>query len=218
MDTILAVIYVILAVLPAYFISSLNSAIIVTKIAAGKDIRQLGSHNAGLTNTLRCVGKKAAAVVLFGDAAKGVLSVFAVKGVWLLWFGLDFGSLYNLNQNFSWLFFLAGTAACLGHTFPLYYRFKGGKGILVTCAALYATDWRIASASLAVFILIVIFTRYVSLGSVIAAATIPAGTWVFTGNVISTCISAVTAAILIIMHRANIKRLITHTENKLGKK
>ncbi|MCL2107940.1 MAG: glycerol-3-phosphate 1-O-acyltransferase PlsY [Oscillospiraceae bacterium] len=210
--------YLIMLAAP-YLICGINSAIIVTRIKSGVDIRTLGSGGAGLTNVLRTQGKTAAVFVLFGDVLKGVASVIVVRLAFLY---LADTNTADLSLGMNWIAYFAGIMACLGHVFPLYYGFKGGKGVLVTLAVLYAIDWVSASILLGIFITVVAATRYVSLGSVIAGACYPI--CVFTLSLMKNDVSAypnlacslVIAAILIFMHRGNIKRLINKTERKLG--
>lgn len=212
--------FIIAALLP-YLLCGVNSAIIVTKIKTGKDIRTLGSGNAGLTNTLRTQGKAAALFVLIGDVAKGVLSVIAV--------GLSFRFLAGIDpwaagSEYEWVLYASGAFAILGHVFPLYYGFKGGKGVLVTVSVLFAIDWAPAVILLSVFGLIVAVSKYVSLGSCIAAALYPFTVLIFGFVEKSSCCwgnfacSAMIALLIIFMHRENIKRLINRTEKKLGQK
>ncbi len=208
-------------ILVPYLLCGVNSAIIVTKIRTGKDIRTMGSGNAGLTNTLRTQGKLAALFVLIGDILKGVLSVLIVHFLFKCLVGAD---TYSCIEGYSWVNYCAGIFAVLGHIFPVFYGFKGGKGILVTFAVLLTIHPVPALLLLGIFGIIVAITRYVSLGSVIAAALYPPTVLVFSflyGDVcaIADCLlSAVIAFLLIFMHRANLKRLKSHTEKKLGEK
>ena len=208
-------------VLVPYFLCSVNTAIIVTKIKSGEDIRKLGSGNAGLTNTLRTQGKAAALFVLLGDVAKGVLSIITV---WLSFLFIAEIDCHNASSGYGWVLYAAGVAAILGHKLPMHYHFKGGKGVLVTVSVLYAINWLTASILLGIFIVIVAITRYVSLGSCIAAFCYPIAVFIFAlvGSdaclIANTALSAVIGALIIIMHRENIKRLINHTEKKLGQK
>ena len=152
-------------VLVPYLLCGINTAIIVTKIKSGKDIRTLGSGNAGLTNTLRTQGKLAALFVLLGDVLKGVLSVLIVRFSFLWLAGIDTTVLAN---NMNYVAFVAALTGFLGHLFPVYYKFKGGKGILVSVAILMTVEWIPACILLGIFIIVVAITRYVSLGSCIA--------------------------------------------------
>ncbi len=216
----LIICFIITALLP-YLLCGINTAIIVTKLKSGEDIRTLGSGNAGLTNTLRTQGKLAALFVLLGDVAKGVLSVILV--------GLSFRLLANIDPwsagcEYEWVLYASGASAILGHVFPIYYGFKGGKGVLVTVAVLLAIDWLPAVILLGIFGIIVAVSKYVSLGSCIAAFLYPFTVLIFgiiekspcfTGNFIC---SGLIAVLIIFMHRENIKRLVSHTEKKIGEK
>lgn len=204
-----------------YLLCSINTAIIVTKIKSGQDIRTVGSGSAGLTNTLRTQGKAAAFFVLLGDVAKGVVSVLLVNLIFELLLGIN---CRDLTAGWSWVLYGAGLAAIIGHVFPIYYHFKGGKGVLVTVAVLLAIEWIPAVILLGIFGIIVVISRYVSLGSIIAAICYPFTVLIFgfinndPAKFLCFAISAAIAAVIVFMHRANIKRLRSHTENKLGQK
>lgn len=216
----LIICFLIAAAVP-YLLCGVNSAIIVTKIKTGEDIRTMGSGNAGLTNTLRTQGKLAALFVLLGDVAKGVLSVILV--------GLAFKYIGGVDPRaagsaYEWVLYAAGTSAILGHVFPVYYGFKGGKGVLVTCSVLLAIDWLPAVILLAVFAVVVVISKYVSLGSIIAGSLYPFTVLLFSIIEKSPCpwlnflFSGLMAITIVLMHRENIKRLINHTEKKFGQK
>lgn len=210
-----------LAVIIPYMLCGINSAIIVTKIKSGKDIRELGSGNAGLTNTLRTQGKLAALFVLTGDILKGVLSILIVHFLFKMILGID---TYSPADGYSWINYLAGVFAAIGHVFPPYYGFKGGKGILVTFAAMLAINWIAGVVPFIIFVIVVAISRYVSLGSIIAAACYPFCVLIFSlmqgdsSSWINFALAAAIGAMLIFMHRANIRRLMDHTEKKLGQK
>ena len=191
--------YIIMIVVP-YLLGGVNTSIIVTKLKTGKDIRTMGSGNAGLTNTLRTQGKAVAGIVLLGDVAKAVLAIWAVRLAFQFIGGVDTTVLEN---DMNWVGYMAGFMAVVGHVFPVYYGFRGGKGVLAAISAIFTLDWRTGCLLLAVFIIIVAVTRYVSLD--------PAG-------IVCTFIAFFTAALVIYMHRGNIKRLAAHTEKKLGEK
>ena len=216
----LVICFLITAIVP-YLLCGVNTAIIVTKIKTGKDIRTMGRGNAGLTNTLRTQGKLAALFVLLGDVAKGVLSVILV--------GLAFKYLGGVDPRaagsaYEWVLYAAGTSAILGHVFPIYYGFKGGKGVLVTCSVLFAIDWLPALILLAVFAIIVAISKYVSLGSIIAGSLYPFTVLLFSIMEKSPCFwgnflfSGLMGLTIVFMHRQNIKRLRDHTEKKFGQK
>ncbi len=213
--------YLIMLAVP-YLLGGINTSIIVTKLRTGKDIRTMGSGNAGLTNTLRTQGKSVAGLVLLGDVAKAVLAVWAVRLSFLWIGGIDTTVLEN---NMNWVGYMAVFMTVVGHVFPVYYGFRGGKGVLAAISAIFTLDWRSACVLLGVFLILVAITRYVSLGSCIASSLFgftalgfdyfmdgdPAG-------IICCMIGFFTAALIVFMHRGNIRRLITHTEKKLGEK
>lgn len=206
----------------SYLLGSCNSAIIVCKLWKKTDIRTVGSNNAGLTNTMRVFGKGPALVTLIGDLSKGVIAVLLSRWVFtLLGAGLA-GNGIDLDTRF--VGYIAGIFAILGHIFPLYYRFKGGKGVLVSCSILLVIDPIAFSILIPFFALMVILTRYVSVSSITAAVAYPIVTFVtqtlrgFPNVWLNTILVVITSVLLIYMHKANIKRLIAGTENKFGSK
>lgn len=211
--------FVVMVVAP-YLISGVNSAIIVTKIKTGEDIRKIGSGNAGLTNTLRTQGKLAALFVLLGDILKGVLSILLVHFCFKLLLGVD----TYANDGYAWINYCAGVFAVMGHIFPIYYGFKGGKGVLVTFSTMLAINWIPALILLGIFGIFVAITRYVSVGSIIAASCYPFAVLLFSymngdpNMWFSFIPAAVIGFFLVFMHRANIERLRNHCEKKLGEK
>lgn len=213
--------YLIMLVVP-YLLGGINTSIIVTKIKTGKDIRTMGSGNAGLTNTLRTQGKAAAAAVLLGDAAKSVIAVLIVRFA----FGLIAGvQTYDVESGMKWVEYMAGFMAMAGHIFPVYYGFKGGKGVLSAISGIFIIDWRSACILLSVFIVIVAITRYVSLGSCISSALFCVTATLFgyfadsdPSFLVNGFIALFMGGLIIVMHHANIKRLLNHTEKKLGEK
>ena len=192
-------IQLILSTAAGYLLGSLNSSLIVGKFYR-VDVRKHGSGNAGTTNTLRTLGKKAALFVLLGDVIKGILAYLA--GYFI--YGGQLGGM------------LGGTAAILGHVWPLYFGFKGGKGVLTSLAVLLLIDWPIALGLLGIFIIIVLITRYVSLGSIVAAALFPVAAIVLGRSLETIIFSAVIAALIVIKHNSNIKRLLKGTESKFS--
>lgn len=213
--------YIIMLAVP-YLLGGVNTSIIVTKLRTGKDIRTMGSGNAGLTNTLRTQGKAVAGIVLLGDVAKSVLAIWAVRLAFLFIGGVD---THVLANGMNWVGYMAGFMAVVGHVFPVYYGFRGGKGVLAAISAIFTLDWRTGCLLLGVFIILVTITRYVSLGSCVASALYGFGTLIFVyfmdgdpAGIVCTFIAFFTAALVIFMHRGNIHRLVTHTEKKLGEK
>lgn len=205
-----------------YLLSGINTSIIVAKVKTGKDIREMGSGNAGLTNTLRVLGKGAAGVVLLGDVAKAAIAVLIVRLVFLFVGGVD---TMNPASNMTWVENFAVLMAIVGHCYPLYYKFKGGKGVLASISAIFVFDWRVACILLGIFIVLVSITKYVSLGSCIASSCYFIVSFCFgffidhdPAFIINTIISAFCAGLIVFRHRENIKRLLSHTEKKLGEK
>lgn len=210
----------------SYLLGSLNFAIIVTKIMTGKDIRNYGSGNAGMTNVLRTVSVPAAVLTAVGDLGKGILS--ALAGEWI--FSLAVEGAVSHGVVYAFLnggMYVGIIFALLGHLFPLYYGFKGGKGILVCGGAILIMDWRVFLVILTLFLIFTIATRIVSVGSIAATIGYPTFTCIFqlvdkaftpTEIIVNTLLAAGVATVVIIMHRENIKRLINGTENRFGKK
>ena len=201
----------VLAALAAYLIGSLSFAVIVSRAMGLSDPRTYGSGNPGATNVLRSGSKPAAIVTLLLDAAKGWLPVMLVK-----WFG----PAWDLSEGTQ---ALAGLAAFLGHLYPVFFAFKGGKGVATAVGVLLAFEPLLALATLVTFALIVFFSRYVSLASMVAAVFAPAY-YLIGDGVAWTASSAKTLALiamgllLIWRHRENIQRLLAGTESKLGQK
>ncbi len=212
---LIMMLFVFISVVCAYLLGSVNSAIIVSKLFHHDDIRKHGSGNAGLTNTLRTYGKGAAALVLAGDMLKTALSIF-IAG-FLLGFNYKFGMSYNEG----WCY-VAALASVLGHIFPVYYGFKGGKGVLSTAtAALILTPYAFLILLL-VFIGVVALSKYVSLGSVSVAVLYPVAVSAqiklcFTATPGLLALSVIILAILIVWcHRGNLQRISDRTERKLS--
>ena len=183
----------------AYLLGSLSFAIIVSKLTLGKDIRNYGSGNAGLTNAYRTMGAKKTLLVLLGDIAKGAAAVSI--GMVLA------GPLGKLT---------AGIFVILGHMFPLYFGFKGGKGVLVGAVMLAFFDWRVFGIAFLLFVLAVALTKWISLGSILGAISFPITTWAFYHDPILTAMAAGMAAAVIFMHRSNIGRILRGEENKFS--
>lgn len=183
-----------------YFLGSINFGIIISKLFHGEDIREYGSGNAGMTNMLRTYGKRDAAITLIGDALKAVVAVILGR----ILFGISGG-------------YVAGLTCILGHAFPCYYKFKGGKGVVVTAATIAVIDWRIFLVLFGIFILVVAFSKYISLGSVCGMLVFPLLVQVWDrGLSINVLLSCLISALVIFLHRGNIKRIYNGTESKLS--
>lgn len=194
----------------AYLIGSINSSILISKAVMGKDIRESGSGNAGATNMLRTMGKKYAIITLVIDILKGVVSLLLAK------LAINFGA-YEVSM------YVAGVAAVVGHNFPVFFGFKGGKGVATSLGVILLLDWKIGLITLVIALAIMAISKYVSLGSVMAALVfviIQIVVMIATDSFDITRLVCVVilGGLLIIRHRANIVRLLNGTENKLGSK
>ena len=209
------IVYIIMAII-AYLIGSINFSVIISKKVAGFDVREKGSGNAGTTNMLRAVGKKAAAVTLICDVLKGVVSI----GIAII-----LGNIVK-DINRELLIQVAGIAVVLGHTFPVFFGFKGGKGVATSLGILLLSNWQIGLICLVFGIVLIILTRMVSLGSCAAAVLFPVLTLFINehytvltdGKSGSTYFiySVILAIIVLYNHRSNIKRILSGTENKIS--
>lgn len=192
----------------AYFLGCSNGAVIISKYILHDDVRTHGSGNAGLTNFFRTFG---------GPWTLGVIAIDVGKAVLAVWLGVQafhFASWPGLEVYGK---YAAAMFCLLGHIFPCMFGFKGGKGILSGGTIALMLDWRLALLVWGAFLLLAVLTRYVSLGSVFAAAAFPLGTWLFvSGDPIIIAIAAFLGVLVLWMHRGNIKRLLTGTENKLS--
>ena len=205
----------------SYLLGSFNSSILVVRLLKHQDIREFGSHNAGLTNTLRCFGKGCAALTLVGDLAKGIVAVLLSKGICEL-----LGTGLTAQNDAHFIGYIAGIFAILGHVFPIYYHFKGGKGVLVGVSVFLGIDWKVFLCLIVIFAVVLAISKYVSLGSIIAAACCPVVTFLFQfwqrGDLpmwylwLNTGLAALMGAWVIYMHRTNIQRLKAGNENKFS--
>ena len=197
------------ALVIGYLLGSLNTAVIIGRLY-GKDIRTEGSKSAGLTNTLRVLGKQAAVLVLAGDILKGIIACLV---------GLKLGVYASASGAGDCVSLLAaGAGAVIGHNWPIYFAFKGGKGALTGVAVLFMFDWRIALICLGLFVAIVAATRYVSLGTICASVLFVVLSFVpaFDHTISFQFFACLMAAIVIFKHRTNIQRLLAGSENKLA--
>jgi len=198
--------------LVAYLIGSVSFSIIISKKMAGFDVREKGSGNAGATNMLRSVGKKAAALTLLGDALKGVVAIL---------FAIIVGAIAK-EVDKALLVQIAGILVVIGHTFPIFFGFKGGKGVATSLGVLLMTNWKIGLICLVFALLLMVLTRVVSMGSVGAAILFPVLVLFMVTNFSVSegsgylIYSIIMAAIVAFNHRSNIKRILNGTENKLS--
>lgn len=201
----------------SYIIGSLNSAIIAVFLMTGKDVREYGSKNAGLTNVYRCFGTVCAAVTLIADLLKGFAVVFGTR----LFLGA-LGYFSTGDNNVTTACLIASACAVLGHVFPIFYRFKGGKGILIASMCTLAIEPVAFLCGLIIMTVMTAVTRYISVGSICCCLFYPVS-FVFADllkdRVTSTTyvhagIAALMGIFCLLRHLPNIKRLINHTENK----
>lgn len=206
------IVTVIILLAIGYIFGCFSTGYIVGKIY-GVDIRTSGSGNVGTTNALRTLGPKAGLFTFIGDLAKSIIPTLLVRLVF-----------FSGNEELAYLYALIiGIGVVLGHNFPFYLHFKGGKGIAVSAGVIIAaTSWQVVVVGLIVFIGVVAITRYVSVGSLIVVWCITVYTvYHYYDSVYfipMLCVSLLFAVIAYIKHAANIKRLIAGTENKLGSK
>ena len=206
--------YIIIAIV-AYLIGSVSFSVIFSKKFAGFDVREKGSKNAGTTNVLRTVGKKAAVLTLLCDVLKGVVAVLIafLIGLWVE------------GVNRALLLQIAGICVVLGHLFPIFFKFKGGKGVATSLGVLLTINWQIGLICLVFAIVIMALTKMVSLGYIMAAILFPVLT-IFIGqnylvpNANYVIFGIILAVLVVFLHRANIQRILEGKENKLsfGKK
>ncbi len=202
---------VILCIAAGYFFGSINAAIIVSKIFYRDDIRKYGSGNAGLTNMLRTYGKKAALFTLLGDLAKTAAAVLLGRLI-----GFPIAAETSFEYAVSIGAYIAALFAIIGHTFPIYYKFKGGKGVLSAAVAVLMLQPIVFLVLLLIFVIIVWGTKFVSLGSIISVMVYPIILDRVNGTSIGTVFAFLIAVIVVLNHRENIKRLLNGTENKIS--
>lgn len=192
----------------AYVIGSINFAVIFSRKFAGFDVREKGSKNAGTTNVLRTVGKKVAALTLLCDILKGVAAILVAGLTQIMWEGFDITTLK----------YIAGFMVILGHTFPIFFEFRGGKGVATAIGVLLMLNWKIGLICLTFGILIIAFSKMVSLGSIAAAILFPVLTLFMQDefNIVVVLFSFLIALLVVFNHRSNIKRIKQGKENKLS--
>ena len=208
-------VYFIIAIV-SYLIGSISFSVLFSKKFAGFDVREKGSGNAGSTNVLRTAGKKVAAITLICDVLKGIVAIIIA---------IIIGKIIK-DSNKELLLQIAGIFVVLGHTFPVFFQFKGGKGVATSLGILLITNWKIGLICLIFALVIMAITRMVSLGSCLAAVLYPiltlfindSYTVLTDGKSGSTYFiySIILACIVLYNHRSNIKRLLNGTENKLS--
>ncbi len=192
----------------SYLLGSLSFSIIASNLMGKGDLREKGSGNAGLTNALRTGGKRVAVLTLIGDTLKGIGSIYISK--WIM-------SAESTPNAVKWGMYAAAIAVVFGHVYPIFFRFRGGKGVLTTAAIVGVLDWRMLIALLAIFAIIFVISGIVSLSSITVAALLPAAVIVFPdpGFPYKIVFFAFLGITVIINHRENIHRLFNGTEKRL---
>ncbi len=189
-----------LCALAGYLAGSIPFAVVVSRTMALPDPRTYGSGNIGATNVLRSGNRLAALLTLVGDASKGLIAVLAAR-------------LLDLPEP---MVAIVGFAAFLGHLFPVWLRFKGGKGVATAAGVLIALDWRLGVSVLVVWLVVVVATRYSSLAAIVAALAAPAITWHLFGMGPLFAAVLAMAILLVARHHANIGKLVRGEESRLG--
>ena len=193
-------------IITAYLLGNISTSYIVAKRLAGVDIRTQGSGNAGSTNVLRTLGKKAGALTFIGDVLKGLIAVLIARLI-----------AYGVNLDDTTCAYIAVVAVVLGHNYPVFLGFKGGKGVATSLGSMLGMNPLVALLCLGFFIIIVAITKYVSLGSILGIGLSPIIMMINhnTKGVLVTLFLTISVAIT---HKENIKRLLNGTERKLGQK
>ena len=193
-------------IITAYLLGNISTSYIVAKRLAGVDIRTQGSGNAGSTNVLRTLGKKAGALTFIGNVLKGLIAVLIARFI-----------AYGVNLDDTTCAYIAVVAVVLGHNYPVFLGFKGGKGVATSLGSMLGMNPLVALLCLGFFIIIVAITKYVSLGSILGIGLSPVIMMINhnTKGVLVTLFLTISVAIT---HKENIKRLLNGTERKLGQK
>ena len=200
-------IYAVIIAIGAYLIGSINFSILLSRIILGKDIRQSGSGNAGATNMLRTYGKKMGVLTLLLDLLNGIVVIVVCR-------------LMSIGEEWT---YIAGVCVALGHNYPIFFGFKGGKGVATSLGVAFVLDWQIGILVAVIGVSVIAITRYVSLGSMLGGAIFIVAEifkMIYLGefNIIKAVCSIILGGLLIYRHRTNIIRLLNGTENKLGAK
>lgn len=211
------IIKLVIVAIISYLLGSCNFGIIISKSLKKEDIRESGSGNAGTTNMMRTYGKILGILTIIGDIVKVFVAIWlafkimSVEETKMIFDRISDNPQYVLKS-------FAGLFAVAGHIFPCFFKFKGGKGVATSGGMVIMIDWRIALILFAIFVLTILITRYVSLGSIIMAVLYPVFMGLFHKDAGLVIISLVFTLIVVTAHRENIKKLINHTENKIGSK
>lgn len=213
---------ILVSLLIGYLLGSISNGVIIGKVFFNVDVRTMGSHNAGGTNTGRVLGKKFGLLTIILDMLKTIVAM------WLVLFITRINAIESYIQiDPSYLAYIAGIGACFGHTFPLFFNFKGGKAVACFSGIIIATNWIILLVGLIVFFATLIISKYVSLSSMFAACSLAIGSYIIfftthgmlfnmTGDIYYSIFMTFVALFVVVRHHTNIKRLIKGTESKIS--
>lgn len=194
--------FLIVIAIESYILGGINGSILVSRFLFHKDVRDFGSGNAGLTNFYRTFGTVGLVLVILVDVVKSVIAMLIGRGLMHIVGAPIVGVIFS------------GFCLMLGHIYPVFHHFKGGKGVLCACVMTFMVHWWIGLIILAVFALVLIFTRYVSLGSICGAILFAPLVWLSHAGGLEGLLGLFCALLLIFAHRENIVRLLNHKENK----
>ena len=225
----------VISIIIGYLLGSISFSILITRLFIHQDIRSFGSGNAGATNVLRAVGKLAALLTFVGDFAKQVASILIAQQIFRIF--AEKNELVAVDAAMRYAVYLAGVSCFFGHIFPIYFGFRGGKGVITAAAMMALIDWRVFLIELGIFILLMIYKRIVSLGSIVCGICYPFVTFLITYFVdyqnyltgkndgctltyviVATCITALVGWFMVFRHRSNIVRLLNGTEKPIWTK
>lgn len=214
---------IILSIIIGYLLGSISNGVLIGKIFFKIDIRTMGSHNSGGTNTGRILGKKFGLLTIILDALKTILAM------WICYFiSLLLKDFFGINESFcSYLSYIAGFSACIGHSFPIFFSFKGGKMVACLAGICLATNWIICIIGLSIFFIVLFISKYVSLGSILASFSIIILTFIpfvtkygmffnFKGDIYYSLLFIFVFVFLTFRHKQNIIRIFNGTENKIS--
>lgn len=205
----------------SYILGSISFAVIFSKIFIKKDVRQFGSGNAGMTNVVRIAGVIPGLLTLLFDFLKGIIAVSA--GRYFI-FEYLFDSTENTVFHPIYGAYFCGIFCIIGHIFPIFFKFKGGKGVATTAGIMLIIDWRILASALAIFLVAFFITKIISIGSILAASSLPLFAFIFfqqstgVGRLSVVLFSAVLGAIIVAKHKDNIKRIFKGEEKPITSK
>ena len=200
------IIFYIMCSIGSYLLGSINTTLILGKLVFKKNVREYGSGNPGATNAVRAFGNLGGALAFAGDILKSVVA-FVLTKFFATYLGYDFA---KLDPAILVAFFVV-----LGHVFPIYYKFKGGKGVASAATLMFLLDWRVGLVALAIGLTVLIITRYISLTSLVGATVYPFANWFFNaGNIQLMVYTIIIVLLLFYKHRTNIERLIKGNEDK----